>query len=137
MVGKSPILLELSQPAESRARPDLVGRYFYASKGVDIPLAADKVAKGVLDLAEEKPCTDKICHDAPDGQKATPPVGAHWHLTVAAGGASLAGTWTDASSGKSLRLTFTLVGTRKLPDDFDGTAEGLTSIMDGLIFRRE
>ncbi len=91
MVGKSPILLELSQPAESANR-NLVGRYYYASSGVDIPLAARHVTKGTLDLDEEKPCTDKICHDAPDGQKPTPPVGAHWHLDVQAGGAYLRGT---------------------------------------------
>lgn len=130
IVGNSPILLELSEPAQS-ADGKLVGRYFYASNGVDIPLAARHVTKGTLDLDEEKPCTDKICHDAPDGQKPTPPVGAHWHLTVAAGGGYLSGTWTSAKGGKPLRLSLTMVNARPLPGDFDGTAQGLTSVVDG------
>lgn len=132
MIGKSPILLELSQPAE-KANSRLVGRYFYASKGVDIPLEAASVKDGKITLNEERPCMAKICHNPPDGRQPKPPIGARWDIELELGGAGLTGMWTSARTGKSLPFHADLVNARQMPKDFDDTTQGLTSIVDGFL----
>jgi hypothetical protein len=124
-LGTTPIVVELSAGVEAASVP-FAGRYFYPAKGIDIPLDAQKVAPGKVDLAEEKPCTDKICHDANDDTKAAPPLGAKWHLEASGDGSKVTGTWS--SGGKSLPVTLTKVGVRPPDSDFDGTAASLADM---------
>jgi len=123
-LGTTPIVVELSSGVEAAAAP-FAGRYFYPAKGIDIPLDAQKVAPGKVDLAEEKPCTDKICQDPADDAKPTPPLGAKWHLEASADGSKLTGTWSNG--GKSLPVTLAKVGTRT-DGDFDGTPNSLANV---------
>jgi hypothetical protein len=128
-LGKSAILLELSSPPPA---PKLAGRYSYLSQGIDIPLDAALTSPGKIELVEEQPCTDKTCHISDDGDPDGPaPLGAAWHLTANADGSALSGTWTDG--GKSLPLSLTRYGARKLPSDFDGTPSALESINDSFV----
>lgn len=132
-LGRSAIVLELSEPAES-ADAKLVGRYFYQAKGIDIPLDARASAPGTVMLAEELPCPDddnKTCQPGDGDTPAGPaPVGPTWTLVASADGQSLSGTWTN--KGKALPVTLSRIGTRKLPGDFDGTPAGLAAIVDDL-----
>ncbi|HTJ56369.1 MAG TPA: hypothetical protein VL418_02230 [Devosiaceae bacterium] len=124
-LGKANVIVELSAPVET-ASGKFAGRYSYAIKGIDIPLDAQSVAPGKVDLAEEQPCTDKICHTTDDGDPAGPaPLGGRWHLESAPGGQTLTGTWSDG--GKSLPIALARYGTRKLAADFDGTPATLAS----------
>ena len=126
-LGKSPIVVELSAPLAT-ASGKLVGRYFYRAKGIDIPLQPEKVSPGKADLAEERPCTTQLCHTTDNGDPAGPaPLGGKWHLVAGAGGA-VTGTWSEGN--KSFPIALTKVGTRALPDDFDGTTLGLEAIVE-------
>jgi len=128
-LGKTQIVVELSAPLDAPSGK-LVGRYFYAAKGIDIPLDAVGAKSGEADLAEEKPCTDDTCSSVSDDNPKPPPLGGKWHLEANADRSQLAGNWTD--NGKSLPLALTRAGTRKLAADFDGTPAGLASIVDDI-----
>jgi hypothetical protein len=123
-LGTTPIVVELSAGVEA-ASGAFAGRYFYPAKGVDIPLDARKIARGKVDLAEEKPCTIKICHDVAEDAKPTPPLGAKWQLEANGDGSKVTGTWTDG--GKSLAMALTRIGSRS-DGDFDGNANSLANV---------
>jgi len=126
-LGKSPIVVELSGPLTPVSK--LVGRYFYETKGIDIPLQLVKVSAGKAELVEEKPCTTAICHTTDDGNPAGPaPLGGKWHLETGADANSLTGSWSNG--GKSLPIALLKAGARALPDDFDGTTTALEAIVE-------
>lgn len=77
----------------------LAARYFYRSKGVDIPLQAKSSKGATFQLAEEEACDAKKCGD---GQ--APAIGAVWRLSSADKGKTLEGTWT-AKKTLPLKLT--------------------------------
>lgn len=122
-LGPSRIVLELSAPIEKAEAP-LAGRYFYRTIGGDIPLHGLAVAPGNLELAEELPCTEKLCAVAFEGGTMDPPLGAHWTLTSDSG-KTITGTWGDGT--KSLPIALELVGSRPLPD-FDGAPLSLAAV---------
>ena len=109
-LGKLPIIVELSSPAEEGGT--LAGRYAYMSKGADIPLASVAGPKGTLVLDEEAPCTVKLCGDPNNGDDIKTPVGARWTLKPAADGNGITGTWKDKASGKSLPIALERQATR-------------------------
>lgn len=82
----------------------LAARYFYRSKGVDIPLQAKSSKGATFQLAEEEACDAKKCGD---GQ--APPIGAVWRLSSADKGKMLEGTWT---AKKTLPLKLTRIASR-------------------------
>jgi hypothetical protein len=104
------IVLELSEPAEA-ATPELVGRYFYQSEGVDIPLHARAVASGHLELAEEAACEGDDCEIEPNGLITPRVPTAIWSLDIAGNGARLTGTWGPEGS-KLVPITLERTGTR-------------------------
>ena len=84
-LGKTAIAVELSGPVGGGDK--LVGRYAYMSQGIDIPLDAQPSSGSGANLAEELPCTDKICHSDDSGPTTTPaPLGGRWHLEPGADG---------------------------------------------------
>jgi hypothetical protein len=105
-----PIVVEVSEPAETATR-ELMGRYFYLAKGIDIPLQATSVSATRLTLAEEAPCEGDSCDVDPNGLIQEPPPAAIWTLDVADSGARLSGTWTPAG-GKALPIQLERIGTR-------------------------
>ena len=102
-LGNIDIVVEFTgDPATAGAA--LAGRYFYRSKGVDIPLQA-KSSKGTgFQLAEEEACDAKKCGD---GQ--APPIAAIWRLSSSDRGKTLEGTWT---AKKALPLKLTRIASR-------------------------
>ena len=128
-LGEEMIVVEL---ASTPGQPgDGAGRYFYLSKGVDIPLDPVKVAAQTLDDAEEKPCTDNTCRAPAEGEQLPPPpIGARWHLTSNNDGSVLTGSRTDSATGGSLPIALKLVGSRPLSEDFNGTPSDLEAVTD-------
>jgi hypothetical protein len=128
-LGKAPIIVEFSADVAT-ATGAFAGRYSYLAKGIDIPLDAQHVAPGKLDLVEEKPCTIEICrdvpNDAPEGTLPTPPLGAKWQLQ-ADGKGKVSGTWTDG--GKVLPVLLQRAGSRPLPARFVALPVNLTDIL--------
>jgi len=91
-IGKIPVVVELATPTEA-SHHQVVGRYFYPNKGVDIPLdAVEGATRNTITVAEEKPCTPDTC-DSDDPDKPGP-LGATWQLRESADGATLTGTWS-------------------------------------------
>lgn len=112
-LGSSDIVLELSMDYGD-ANDTVVGRYFYAKKGIDIPLHAVEAGPNKLVLFEELPCTPEICEPAfesdtlPDALK-----GGVWTLT-SEDGTNLTGTWAAKPDAKPVPIELGLFGTRPL-----------------------
>lgn len=112
-LGNADIVLELSTEFEN-ADASVVGRYFYAKKGIDIPLRATDVGNGELLLFEELPCTPELCEPAFDGTTLPEQLrGAVWTLKSDDGGHHLTGTWGD----RQLPIELDFFGSR--PIDMD------------------
>lgn len=125
-LGKTSIVVELtSNPAT--AETPFAGRYFYASKGIDIPLDGVSAKAGTLILNEQGICSETACKNDDDGYTVRFPVAAKWTLSASADGKTLSGSWT--AKGKSLPIALTEIGTRTLPDDTEMTPLGLASII--------
>jgi hypothetical protein len=123
-LGKAAIVVEFADdPAV--AGPTPAGRYFYRSKGVDIPLLG--VGKGrSLVLTEEEACDADACPAGTPG-----PVAATWTLSPHADG-GLSGTWKGA--GSPLKIVLARVGSRAAPADHPATPFGLHAFSDDLFF---
>jgi hypothetical protein len=123
-IGDIPIVVELSaDPTAPGTEP--FGRYFYPSKGVDIPLTFMQAEPGLVVLREEGPCTETTCVANEDGTVLEPPFGALWQLEFGDGdGASLTGAWQ--ADGSPLKLRLERVGSRDF-SELDSGPEGLTS----------
>lgn len=104
------IVLELSEPAEA-ATAELVGRYFYQSQGIDIPLHAGAVAAGRLELSEEAACEGDDCEVEPNGLITPRVPAAIWTLDIADNGARLTGSWGPEGS-KVVPVNLERTGTR-------------------------
>jgi hypothetical protein len=104
------IVLELSEPAETTTA-ELVGRYFYETKGIDIPLRVERPTPGFLTLTEESPCGETDCEIDQSGLIRERPAAATWSLKIEANGASLVGSWTGADR-PARPLSLARVGTR-------------------------
>ncbi|MDO8359341.1 MAG: hypothetical protein Q7T08_04795 [Devosia sp.] len=130
-IGKTPIVVEFTAPPKGAKAP-FAGRYFYVSKGIDIPLEATRVGGRDFALTEEKPCTVDTCVTRDDGIVAKPPLGAKWQLALDRDGTTLTGKWTEA--GRSQPVTLTLAGSRVLPDDSEISPMGLAAISEAFIY---
>ena len=102
-IGQTDIVVEFTTDPAAADGP-VAGRYFYRSKGVDIPLQARPQKAHRIELAEEEACGADKCGD---GQPA--PVAAVWRLATADKGKTLEGTWTHK---KSWPLKLTRIATR-------------------------
>ena len=125
-LGKTSIVVELTSDPATATTP-FAGRYFYASKGIDIPLDGVSAKGGKLTLNEEAPCTETTCALDDDGYVTKFPIGGKWTLAASADGKTLSGTWQ--SKGKALPIALTQAGTRTLPDDTEMTPLGLGAIV--------
>ena len=130
-IGKAQIVVEFTAPPQSAKAP-FGGRYFYAKKGIDIPLDSVKVSGGKLELAEEKPCTEDTCVQGDDGMVKKPPLGAKWSLTASRDGKTISGKWTE--NGRSQPVELTYVGSRPLPEDSEISPMGLAAITTAFIY---
>lgn len=117
-IGDIAVVLELSiNPASPGAEP--FGRYFYPSKGVDIPLTFIGAEPGLVVLFEEGPCTEASCVPGEDRTVLEPPFGALWQLQFGdRDGSTLTGTWQ--AQGPLLQVRLERVGSR----DFSGFGDG-------------
>lgn len=114
-LGGAPIVLELmSDPATDRLPPS--GRYFYVSKGIDIPLTGLLRGKTKLQMVEDAPCTETTCTVDDDGKITKANMNGYWLVAPSADGTTLIGDWTGIDKKKSLPISLTKVGSRKLPD---------------------
>lgn len=132
-IGKGAVVVEFTRdPAQSNAKP-LAGRYFYPAHGVDIPLQPGMNTGTLFELAEEAPCTPKLCLQPADGATAKPPVAATWVLRADPSGA-LIGTFKAATGKSALPIRLERVGSRPTGADFDGTPQGLVDLTDQRIW---
>lgn len=130
-LGKSDIVLELTgDPATERLPP--AGRYFYASKGIDIPLTGLTTAGGKLQMIELGVCTETACAIDDNGKVTKAPPGGNWALSHSADGKTLTGVWTSADKKKSFPISLAKVGTRQLPADSDTSPMALYAIVTEL-----
>ena len=97
-IGQTDIVVEFTSDPAAPDGP-LAGRYFYRSKGVDIPLQARPLKGRRFELAEEEACGAEKCGE---GQAA--PVAAIWRLASADKGKTLEGTWNGKKT-RPLKLT--------------------------------
>ncbi|UVK40673.1 hypothetical protein LHFGNBLO_002164 [Mesorhizobium sp. AR10] len=97
-IGQTDIVVEFTGDPSAPDGP-LAGRYFYRSKGVDIPLQARPLKGRRFELAEEEACGAEKCGE---GQAA--PVAAIWRLASADKGKTLEGTWIGKKT-RPLKLT--------------------------------
>ena len=125
-LGKTSIVVELTSDPATVGTP-FAGRYFYPSKGIDIPLDGVSAKGGKLTLNEEAVCTETSCVNDDNGNTVKFPIGAKWTLDASADGKTLTGSWT--AKGKSLPIALTEIGARTLPDDTEMTPMGLASII--------
>ena len=129
-LGKAGIVVEFA--ADPAAGGDVAGRYFYTSKGIDIPLDEAKATNGKLALDEQAPCTRDTCtRDTTDYVVKGIRYGAKWELEPNRDGKSLSGKWTANDRSQPIKLS--LVGTRPLPDDIT-TPLGLYDITDRMTY---
>lgn len=113
-LGTTDIVVELSTEFES-ADANTVGRYFYAEKGIDIPLRVSKADDGTLVLFEENPCTPEICEPASGTEELPAELrGATWTLTSEDDGSNLKGTWGGVEGDIPQDIELGLFGTRPL-----------------------
>ncbi|MER8957511.1 hypothetical protein [Mesorhizobium sp. M0701] len=78
-LGKSDIVVEFTGDPAAPGGP-LAGRYFYRSKGVDIPLQARSQQGSTFELAEEEACGADNCDERP---RRSPLCGARPHPVTA------------------------------------------------------
>jgi len=86
-LGKTGIVVELTDDPATSGDKAIAGRYLYLSQGADIPLQAKSHKGSALELAEEEACKDQ-CEQGKPG-----PVGAIWKLSASADGKTLEGSW--------------------------------------------
>jgi len=128
-LGTHAIVVELSGPVEEASEP-FVGRYFYLSQGVDIPLQPVTITPGAVELREEKPCVVEACSDyVADASTITPEFGGSFRLTAQDSGQTLRGEWREGD-GEPLPVALEFAGTRPLPEPFEGTPQALAAIVD-------
>ncbi len=126
-LGPVEIALELSADF-AEVDETSVGRYLYASNGIDIPLHVIEATAEKLVLFEELPCTVEICEPAYEaGELPEDLKGAVWTLT-SDGNGNLTGTWVASPGEAPLDLELNLVGTRP----FDETEDMQPSQLAGL-----
>jgi hypothetical protein len=130
-LGKAPIVLELTGDPKTETLPP-AGRYFYASKGVDIPLTGLITVGGKLRMIELGVCTEATCTVDGNGKVTKAPPGGEWTLSFAADGQTLAGTWTGADKKKSFPIALTKIGIRELPTDSAVSPTALYAIVTEL-----
>lgn len=130
-IGDEAIFVEFSEPPQAGGT-DIFGRYFYAEKGVDIPLHGVKAQRSRLGLVEEVACSaDKNnCPHAQDDPPSDPPHGAKWQLEVSADGIDIEGDFSLA--GRNLPVTLEQIGTRQF-DPATGL-QGLTEFAASLFY---
>ncbi|MER8383988.1 hypothetical protein NKG60_15245 [Mesorhizobium sp. M1428] len=104
-LGKSDIVVEFTGDPAATDGP-LAGRYFYRSKGVDIPLQARSQKGSKFELAEEEACGADNCDD---GKAA--PIAAVWRLASSSNGKTLEGSWNGK---KALPLRLERVASRQV-----------------------
>ncbi|ESW90236.1 hypothetical protein NKL07_05950 [Mesorhizobium sp. C280B] len=104
-LGKSDIVVEFTGDPATADGP-LAGRYFYRSKGVDIPLQARLQKGSKFELAEEEACGADNCDD---GKAA--PIAAVWRLASSSNGKILEGSWNGK---KALPLRLERVASRQV-----------------------
>jgi len=105
-LGDAPIVLELmSDPTVDRLPPS--GRYFYASKGADIPLTGMVRGKTKLQLAEDAICTETTCAVDDNGKLTKMQLNGMWVVEPSTDGTALIGTWTSMDKTKSLPISLT------------------------------
>lgn len=130
-LGKTDIVAEFtSDPA---AGGKIAGRYFYASKGIDIPLDPAKAENGKIAFDEEVPCTETTCTwDTDDYVVKGIDFGAKWELEAARDGKGLSGKWT--AKGRNLPIELSFVGTRELPEGAEITPATLYDITEQMSY---
>lgn len=123
-IGDAPVFVEFSEPPQA-GNADLFARYFYADKGVDIPLHAVPATRSHLGLAEEVACSveKNNCPHAQDDTPSDPPLAAKWQLDLSDAGATIQGEFS--LGGRNLPVALERVGTR----EFD-PATGLPGFSD-------
>lgn len=102
-LGDSTIGVEF---AEDPGEAPVFGRYFYARKGIDIPLHGMDRDVHWFTVQEERPCTLDTCSTDEDGNiSELPDLGPVWQLARAEDGKTLLGTWTDGTTTLPVQLT--------------------------------
>ncbi|MER9562605.1 hypothetical protein [Mesorhizobium sp. M0571] len=124
-LGKSDIVVEFTGDPAAPDGP-LAGRYFYRSKGVDIPLQARSQKGSKFELAEEEECGADNCGD---GKVA--PIAAVWRLASSDRGKTLEGSW-NGKQALSLRLK--RVASREATDSEPGSPFDLHDFSDMTFF---
>jgi hypothetical protein len=124
-LGKLPVVVEFTVGIED-ASESFAGRYFYANKGIDIPLDAVTVQPGKVELTEETTCTREIC-EQPFADSIFPEAvrGATWSLESADDGETITGSW-QAEGGKPLKIALDRVGGRIIEETPPITPQSLT-----------
>lgn len=107
-LGKSDIVVEFTGDPAAPGGP-LAGRYFYRSKGVDIPLQARSQKGSKFELAEEEACGADNC----DNGKAAP-IAAVWRLALSSNGKTLEGRWNGK---RALPLRLERVASRQVTEN--------------------
>lgn len=130
-IGDEPVFVEFSEPPHA-GNADIFGRYFYAEKGVDIPLHSAPAARSRFGLVEEVACNEEKnnCPHAQDDTPSDPPLGAKWQLKVSDDGFEIEGEF--ALNGRKLPVTLERVGTRSF-DPAEGP-QGLTNFAASLFY---
>lgn len=123
VLGKIPIILEMSEPLEGGDRE---ARYSYLNKGIDIPLhIAPPAGDGTLTVSEEEPCSLKHCKSIDDQEESdfqdvipNPPIAAEWTMTLDKDETRFSGIWKDKKSGKTFPVSLTYIASRDDQADF-------------------
>lgn len=124
-IGQTDIVVEFTSDPSAPDGP-LAGRYFYRSKGVDIPLQARPLKGRRFELAEEEACGPEKC-----GEGRAAPVAAIWRLVSADKGKTLEGTW----NGKKTRpLKLTRIAEREQTEPPASSPLDLYSFTDSIFF---
>lgn len=127
-LGNGDIVVEFTDEPGKADQP-IAGRYFYRSKGVDIPLQAKASKGGRIELAEEGECDDTRCAEAGKA-----PISAEWSLSVADGGKTLKGNWKGK---KTFDVELSRIGSRAKVGDYPDTPYGLFAASEELFLYNE
>jgi hypothetical protein len=132
-IGGKPVGLELTDKYEDA----IVGRFFWLSDGVDIPLQPVKSVGTAIMLSEEGPCSSASCaRDANDYDVVTRvPIAATWSLSLSADGTSLTGTRTDAGTSEAAVVALERIGERVLPPNVTIDPANLHDLAMGAVYR--